>query len=324
MAKRHVHFTRPKTVSDHGPIYHKDSTPLILDHAKIHGAAQAVIITPNVGKHENVGWRIRDCELYGHRKFQPNVKRWRVEPPWIIRTYMMSDLKIERTWFRSKVKEHDVYMDLDFEHGDVVIDGNFFDGPMSQGTQFVGPQSRSMNTGWPERRSNTGKLFITNNLYKHCGQWNWWAAHGISRPASAMSVFRCVEKLSIHAHGNHLKSQMGWFAKSQPGGYKSYGAAMFEGARYLEFSDNLIEYKQPSNRDVIIFDDCDEVIAEKNIIKGGKVEVRIPNEFIWRDNKGYGLVKYVDGNGKRHMLPGDVTWTYVFNAGYLTEAKPPA
>jgi len=317
---RHAPFVTPTILNKSGPRYIKDGDthPLVASSTSFTGKpSQAVIMTPNEGQHENMGWRLKECEIYGQRVWQPKHHRMRVEPVWGMRAYMMSDLRIEKTHFRSAFKEHDFYVDCDFEHGDVVLDGNYFQDAMSQAIQIVGPWSRPYNSGWPQRAENAGELYITANLIVNCGRWNYWAAQGISRPSFALSVFKAVRRLKCFVHGNHLKS----VGKKQPDGSYSYGAMMFERTRYLEVMNNLVEYKQPSNRDVLLFDGVDELVAEGNQIMGGHVHFDLPNEVIWQGNQGWGSVKWTDASGKTKFL-GDVTGTYVFQQGQPVTVKP--
>lgn len=315
---RHVQFERPTITSTRPPVYRTSSAPWVENNTHFTGApSQAVIITPNEGKSEMVGWRFNECEFSGKRKWQAAHNRFRVEPAWLWRCYMMSDLHISKSLFRSRVKEHHLYCDLDFEHGRVVIEDNMFKHAMSQAIQIVGPWSRPYNSGWPERAENAGKLHILRNLIVDCGKWNYWAKQGISRPASALSVFRTVKKLSCYVHGNHIKSA----TRRHLAGFYSYGAMMFERTRYLELVDNLIQYKQPSNRDLIKIDRCDEVIAKGNRIEGGTVQFYTPNELIWEGNTGWGSVKWRNHAGQRFDL-GPVTGRYVFQQGQPVVVQP--
>lgn len=252
---------------------------------------------------------IRDNEFWPTR-FWKNGKKasW---TKWSIRLYDVLGMLIEHNHFHGREIEHKVYLNV---YGDVTIVNNYFRDSYSQAVQTVFrpyPHHGTTETSDPFRRYAKGKIRLINNLAINCGHVGYHYFRGSGQSAGfTFSQHRCIQEMEVYYHGNHLIQRGTGPFKYSGGMAHSFGAIMAEHKAYTEGIGNLIDYKQPSDRPVIQLDsNRADYWVGNTLVQGGKVKFINPNDLIWKNNKGHGVVML----GKVKL--GPITGSYEFRGG---------
>jgi len=229
---------------------------------------------------------------------------------WDMRLYDVDHLLVNHCEFKGRKPEHCIYLNL---YGDVTILGSYFHDAYSQAIQTVFRATShhgTLETSAPERVHGAAKLRIFNNLVVNCGHVGYHYTRGIARPGFAFSQHKCLDGMEVYYHGNTLV-QKGTGPFTYSGGWaRSFGAIMAQNKAYTEGVGNVINYRQPSDRPVIQLDSNKADLWEGNtLVQGGKVKFFNPNDLIWRNNKGPGVVML------NKQVLGPVTGTYIFSNG---------
>ncbi len=316
------------------------------DDTYYYGKGQALVISPNAGVNHVRGLRAKNSIFESARVWNPAHKRWMRDGKWIFRVYQMSDAEFRRCdfrrgfwpaakwinlgWLHGALREHCVYLDVDFAYGDILFDECVFQDASSQGLQIVGPWSRPYNAADPDlakqgqgTAANAGTVLVNKCHFYRMPKHDWWARAGISRPATAIGLYRSTKGARYKVHDCFVKSGQFRGFKWSGGTANAHGAVVMEFAASAELIRTVFDVRWRQDRPLIQFERNASAVGRQNHLKRrGDVHFIDPVDAIWEDNTSEDpnsrvLHVYDQGGKKGKKVLGPVSGKYEWRGGVL-------